>query len=128
MKLKLFLLTVLTAFGISCYAQNNEKANRILIAYFSWSGNTEHVAKYIAEQTGGTLFRIEPVKPYPTEYTPCTEVAKAEKERNDRPAIKNKVTDWDSYDTVFIGCPVWWWTAPMIINTFAKATTSREKP
>ena len=63
MKLKLFLLTVLTAFGISCYAQNNEKANRILIAYFSWSGNMEHVAKYIAEQTGGTLFRIEPVKP-----------------------------------------------------------------
>ena len=121
MKLKLFLLTVLTAFGISCYAQNNEKANRILIAYFSWSGNTEHVAKYIAEQTGGTLFRIEPVKPYPTEYTPCTEVAKAEKERNDRPAIKNKVTDWDSYDTVFIGCPVWWWTAPMIINTFAES-------
>lgn len=121
MKLKLFLLTVLTAFGISCYAQNNEKANRILIAYFSWSGNTEYVAKYIAEQTGGALFRIEPVKPYPTEYTPCTEVAKAEKERNDRPAIKNKVTDWDSYDTVFIGCPVWWCTAPMIINTFAES-------
>ena len=56
-----------------------------------------------------------------TEYTPCTEVAKKEKEDNARPAIKNKVEDWDSYDTVFIGCPVWWWTAPMIINTFTES-------
>lgn len=58
---------------------------------------------------------------YPAEYKPCTEVAKAEKETNARPAIKNKVGNWDEYDTVFIGCPVWWWTAPMIINTFAES-------
>ena len=121
MKLKLLLLTVLAFFGINSYAQNNSNESKILVAYFSWSGNTEYVAKYIAEQTGGTLFRIEPVKPYPTEYTPCTKVAKAEKERDARPEIKNKVADWDSYNTVFIGCPVWWWTAPMIINTFTES-------
>ena len=46
---------------------------------------------------------------------------KKEKEDNTRPAIKDRVEDWDSYDTVFIGCPVWWWTAPMIINTFAES-------
>ena len=118
MKTKIItLIALLITSGMSLYAQEN----RILVAYFSWSGNTQHVAEYIAKQTGGTLFRIEPVKPYPTEYTPCTEVAKKEKEDNARPAIKNKVEDWDSYDTVFIGCPVWWWTAPMIINTFAES-------
>ncbi|HIR73653.1 MAG TPA: hypothetical protein IAB96_09065 [Candidatus Coprenecus pullicola] len=95
--------------------------SNILVVYFSWSGNTRHVAEYIARQTGGTLFRIEPEKPYPSEYVPCTEVAKAEKEQNARPAIRDRVEDWDSYDTVFIGCPVWWWTAPMIINTFAES-------
>ena len=113
MKTKIItLIALLIAGGLNMYAQDK----KILVAYFSW-----YVAEQIAKQTGGTLFRIEPVKPYPTEYTPCTEVAKKEKEDNARPAIKNKVEDWDSYDTVFIGCPVWWWTAPMIINTFTES-------
>ena len=96
--------------------------SNILVVYFSWSGNTRHVAEYIARQTGGTLFRIEPEKPYPSEYVPCTEVAKAEKEQNARPAIRTTIDAdaWAAYDTVFIGCPVWWHTAPMIINTFTE--------
>lgn len=123
MKLKSLLLAALAFAGISMdiHAQDNVQAGRILVAYFSWGGNTRHVAEYIARQTGGTLFRIEPEKPYPSEYVPCTEVAKAEKEQNARPAIRDRVEDWGSYDTVFIGCPVWWWTAPMIINTFAES-------
>ena len=60
-------------------------------------------------------------------YKPCTEVAKAEKESNARPVIKNKVENWDEYDTVFIGCPVWWWTAPMIINTFTESYNFKGK-
>ena len=126
MKTKIItLIALLIAGGLNMYAQDK----KILVAYFSWSGNTQYVAEQIAKQTGGTLFRIEPVKPYPTEYTPCTEVAKKEKEDNARPAIKNKVEDWDSYDTVFIGCPVWWWTAPMIINTFTESfDLSRRNP
>ena len=101
MKTKIItLIALLIAGGLNMYAQDK----KILVAYFSWSGNTQYVAEQIAKQTGGTLFRIEP-----------------EKEDNARPAIKNKVEDWDSYDTVFIGCPVWWWTAPMIINTFTES-------
>lgn len=124
MKAKIItLITLILMGGMNLYAQNR----RTLIAYFSWSGNTQHVAEYIAGQTGGTLFRIDPVKPYPTDYKPCTEVAKKEKEQNARPAIKNKVEDWDSYDTIFIGCPVWWWTAPMIINTFTKVIILRAR-
>ena len=95
--------------------------SKILITYFSWGGTTQRMAGQIAEQTGGTLFRIEPVTPYPTDYTACTEVARAEKDSDARPAIAGEVEDWDGYDTVFIGCPVWWWTAPMIINTFAES-------
>lgn len=119
-------MTLLAAL-LCCVAANAQTApvkeqpdKKILIAYFSWGGNTRHVAEHIASLTGSTLFRIEPEKPYPTEYTPCTEVAKAEKEADARPAIKTKVANWEQYDTVFIGCPVWWWTAPMIINTFSE--------
>ena len=124
--MKTRILALLTLV-VMCTAGTFAQDRKILVAYFSWSGNTQHVAEHIARQTGGTLFRIEPVKPYPTEYTPCTEVAKAEKEQNARPAIKNRVADWDSYDTVFIGCPVWWWTAPMIINTFAESYNFKGK-
>lgn len=95
--------------------------SKILVAYFSWGGTTQRMAQEIVNQTGADLFRIEPVVPYPTEYTACTEVAKAEKESDARPAITGKVENWEQYDVIFIGCPVWWWTAPMIINTFAES-------
>ena len=95
--------------------------SKILVAYFSWGGTTRRMAEQIAEQTGGTLFEIVPVTPYPTEYTPCTEVALAERDSDARPAIKNRVADMDSYDIVFVGCPVWWHTAPMIISTFTES-------
>ncbi len=94
--------------------------SKIIVAYFSWGGTTQRMARQISEQTGGTLFEIVPVNPYPSEYTPTTEVALEEKNSNARPAIKNKVENWDDYDVVFIGCPVWWWTTPMIIHTFAE--------
>lgn len=125
--MKTKLITLLSALLVCAGANaqtatsDEQPAKKILIAYFSWGGNTQHVAEHIATLTGGTLFRIEPEKPYPTEYTPCTEVAKTEKETDARPAIKNKVENWEQYDTIFIGCPVWWWTAPMIINTFAES-------
>lgn len=95
--------------------------SRVLIVYFSWSGNTQRVAQEIQRITGGDLFRIEPVTPYPTDYTECTEVALAERDNDARPAIASTVENWNDYDIVFIGCPVWWHTAPMIINTFTES-------
>lgn len=100
---------------------------KILVAYFSWGGTTQRMAQEIVRQTGADLFRIEPVVPYPTEYTPCTEVARKEKDNNARPAIASKVENWADYDTVFIGCPVWWWTTPMIICTFAESYNFKGK-
>lgn len=95
--------------------------SKILVAYFSWGGTTQRMAQEIVRQTGADLFRINPVVPYPTEYTPCTEVALEEKNNDARPAIAATVENWEDYDTVFIGCPVWWWTTPMIICTFAES-------
>lgn len=94
---------------------------KVLVAYFSWGGTTQRMAQQIQNITGADMFRIEPVTPYPTEYTPCTEVAREEKDNYARPAIKGTVENWDDYDVVFIGCPVWWWTTPMIIHTFCES-------
>ena len=94
-------------------------ANNILIAYFSRAGenysvgyiekgNTEIVAEMIAEQTGGTLFQIQPVTPYPEGYEDTKVIATRENESNARPAIANKVENMESYDTIFIGYPIWY--------------------
>ena len=94
------------------------KGGKTLIAYFSWSGNTVTMANTIADKTGGEMFEIVPVTPYPTEYTPCTEVALEERDSNARPEIKNLPASIEEYDTILIGYPIWWHTAPMIIGTF----------
>lgn len=93
----------------------------VLIAYFSWSGNTAEMAAQIQEQTGGDLFEIVPVEPYPTNYDECGEVALAERDNNTRPEIQNLPESIDQYDTIFIGYPIWWHTAPMIIGTFLES-------
>ncbi len=131
------LFSILFAFlllgcGTSCAGDDPLKAaagdnvsyfggKKVLIAYFSWGGTTQRMARQIQDITGGDIFSIEPVVPYPTAYTPCTEVAREEKENNARPEIKDRVQNWDDYDVVFIGCPIWWWTTPMIIHTFCES-------
>lgn len=95
--------------------------SKILVAYFSWGGTTERMAQEIAGQTGADLFRIESVVPYPTNYTECTQVALVERDTDARPAIAVEMENWEEYDVIFIGCPVWWHTAPMIINTFSES-------
>lgn len=95
--------------------------SKILVAYFSWGGTTERMAQEIAGQTGADLFRIESVVPYPTNYTECTQVALVERDTDARPPIAAEMENWEEYDVIFIGCPVWWHTAPMIINTFSES-------
>lgn len=108
---------------------NNMKTEKkVLVAFFSRAGenyavgniekgNTHIIAEMIAEKTGGTLFHIETVNPYPEDYTECTEVAKAEKETAARPAIKDD-TAVEDYDVIFIGYPNWWGDMPMAVYTF----------
>lgn len=98
-------------------------SNNILVAYFSWGGTTQRMAQQIVALCGADLFRIEPVTPYPEDYTECTEVALEERDSDARPAISSTIDEeaWAEYDTIFIGCPVWWHTTPMIICTFAES-------
>ncbi|MBO5025192.1 MAG: hypothetical protein J6C86_03510 [Bacteroidaceae bacterium] len=95
--------------------------SKILVAYFSWGGTTQRMAQNIAELTGADLFRIEAATPYPTNYTECTQVARAELDNDARPDIASAIDNFEEYDIFFIGCPVWWHTTPMIINTFTES-------
>jgi flavodoxin len=97
---------------------NNEEGSNILIAYFSRTGNTETVANFIQEFTGGDLFEITAAVPYPDSYQACVDRASEEKANNSRPETATKVENMDQYDVVFIGYPIWWWIQPMIIQTF----------
>lgn len=94
---------------------------KALVVYFSWSGNTETMASTIAERVGADLLQLQPAVAYPEDYSECAETAKRERDENARPAIANLPTDLSAYDTVFVGYPIWWHTAPMIIGTFLES-------
>ena len=95
--------------------------SKILVAYFSWSGSMRTVANRIAQLTGGTLYEIQPATPYTTNYQELAyTVARNELDTDARPALKETDADFSNYDYVFIGCPVWWQTAPMIMSTFCE--------
>ena len=95
--------------------------SNILIAYFTRTNNTGTVAERIAELTGGTLYRIETVEPYPEDYTECTEVAREQLENGTRPQLSGPVENIEQYNIVFVGCPVWWGDAPMPIWSFLES-------
>lgn len=96
--------------------------SKILVSYFSASGVTKGVAKKISKAINGDLFEIEPVEKYTSEDLDWTNKQSRSsiemKDREFRPAVLNKVSNINEYDTVIIGFPVWWYTAPTIINTF----------
>lgn len=94
--------------------------SNILVVYFSKTKTTESVALKIQELTNADIFEVERKEPYPEAYTPTTEVAKDEKEANARPELKTYLPKdvVASYDTIFVGFPIWWHTAPMPILSF----------
>ncbi|HIU24957.1 MAG TPA: hypothetical protein IAC50_00470 [Candidatus Copromorpha excrementigallinarum] len=126
--LGVFTALILTLSLAACGQASDETGNaaaaaegNVLVAYFSWSGNTEEMASYIAERTGGDLLEIMPETPYPEDYSECGDVALEERDGNARPAIANLPESISEYDTIMIGYPIWWHTAPMIIGTFLES-------
>jgi flavodoxin len=89
----------------------------MLIAYYSWSGNTRKIAELIQRETGGALFEIEPVHPYTTDYAAAVAQAKEEIKSGFRPELKAlpKIT---SYSMIFLGTPIWWHTMAPPLATF----------
>ena len=124
--LKLPILVVIVLFaGTHSYGKPNiEKMKmapenkKILIAYFSHSGNTREIANQIQKNIGGEVFEIQPVKPYPQNYDSVVQQARQELDSGYKPALKTKVKDIREYDIVFIGYPNWWGTIPAPVRVF----------
>lgn len=91
--------------------------NNILIAYYSWSGNTRTIARRIERETGGRLFEIEPAQPYTTDYRAAVAQAKKEIEAGFRPELQS-MPSITSYTIAFIGTPIWWHTMAPPVATF----------
>ena len=99
--------------------------NKKLVAYFSASGNTARLAKNLAEAAGADLYEIKPAVPYTSaDLNWENKQSRSSVEMNDKSSrptradTNAKITD---YDTIFVGFPVWWYTAPTIINTFLES-------
>lgn len=122
--LALLLAVVLVASLCACGSDNEKTKNvksengKTLIVYFSWSNNTDKMAGYIHDVVGGDIERIEPVEAYPEDYDKTVDLAKAQRDNDERPAFKSLQYNPEDYDTVFIGYPIWWYELPMILRTF----------
>ena len=117
-------ILVIAAFLMTLAAcgQNTKKEMKTLVAYFSATGTTEAVARDLAEVAGATLYEIKPEVKYTAadlDWRNKQSRSSVEMEdKSSRPAIVKDLADAGSYDVIYIGFPVWWYTAPTIINTF----------
>ncbi len=91
---------------------------KILIAYFSWGGNTEGVAEEVKRQTGADLFEITMVHPYSSDYNTVLDEAQRDQKEQARPELANHVENMEQYDIVMIGYPNWWASIPMPVASF----------
>lgn len=100
---------------------------KTLVVYYSASGNTEAVANVIAEVTGGDLFELEPTTPYSDADLNWTDdnsrVTREHENEDERDVelVSATVENWDSYDTVFVGYPIWWGIAAWPVDGFIEA-------
>ncbi|AIF50307.1 flavodoxin [Pelosinus sp. UFO1] len=94
------------------------KDKKILIAYFSHTRNTKAFAEGIQKEIGGDLFEIEPQDAYPQDHEAVVQQAKGEVNSGYTPKLKNKALDISSYDVIFIGTPIWWYTVAPPVRTF----------
>ena len=106
--------------------ETQPETGKTLVVYYSASGNTERVAKDIAEAAGAELFEIVPTEVYTSEdlnwTNPDSRVSREHDDESlrDVPLTTTEVPDWDSCDTVFIGYPIWWGIAAWPVDTFVK--------
>ena len=106
--------------------ETQPETGKTLVVYYSASGNTEREAKDIAEAAGADLFEIVPTEVYTSDdldwTNPDSRVSREHDDESlrDVPLTTTEVPDWDSYDTVFIGYPIWWGIAAWPVDTFVK--------
>ncbi len=99
--------------------------NKTLVAYFSASGTTAHVAKELAQAVGADIYEIKPAVPYTkADLNWMDKKSRSSIEMNDkssRPALADRNADISAYDTILLGFPIWWYVAPTIINSFLES-------
>lgn len=116
-----------TPADISAPESSESENGKTLVVYFSATGNTEAAANYIAQETGGDLFELEPAEPYTDEdLNYSNEDSRVSREHEDESLrdvelAADTVENWDEYDTVFIGYPIWWDIAAWPVNDFVKS-------
>ena len=98
--------------------EDSVENGKILVAYFSHSGNTKKIAEEIQSKTGGELFEIKTVNAYSDDYDTVLDEAKKEFNDNARPELSDSVKDMAQYQTVIIGYPIWWGDMPMAVYSF----------
>ena len=95
-----------------------QSGGRVLIAYFSWGGNTRGIAKEIERQTGADLYEITPVHPYSDSYNTVLMEAQEDQHRNARPELSDPPESIEDYDVILLGYPNWWASIPMPVASF----------
>lgn len=113
----LIFLASLLAFFMTSHATEN-KSLKVLVVYFSLTGNTKPVAEKIQQLTGADLFLIETVRTYPLERPAKAEEPKKELESGVWPELKAPPPDMSSYDLILVGGPVWWYTVSTPVRSF----------
>ena len=112
--MKYFILLLI----LSIYSsQNKVDLSKMIIIYFTRTGNTELFANYIKENIDIASYKINPVTAYPEDYNQMLEVAQNEQSNNARPEIKEPLTDISKYDIILLGYPIWYSHIPNIIIT-----------
>lgn len=94
--------------------------SNILVAYFSWSGNGQQMASWIAEETGGELFRIVPQEAYGEDFDSTADRAQTELNNGTRPALSSHIDSeiMEQYDMIYLGFSIWWYDLPTPVWTF----------
>lgn len=100
---------------------SDEEENSAIVVDGEVLGNVQYMAKLISDKTGGDIYRIEPVNAYTTNHQKLVSQARQEQNDNARPEIKDKISNFDDYDTIFIGYPIWWGDMPQILYTFLES-------
>ncbi len=91
---------------------------KVLVIYYSRSGNTKQIADYIGEKTNADVIRLETVRTYPSNYDEMLDTAKEEQRNGGRPELKNKNINIEDYDIIFLGYPIWWGEIATPVYTF----------
>jgi len=99
----------------------HQAASKTLVAYFTRSGNTRVIAGTLQRLLTADLFEIRAARPYPEDYEQTVEQARQERDRGYQPPLASTVPDIASYDTMFLGFPIWGETAPPVVRSFLVA-------